>query len=144
MNMTPGWEYSEPEKRYCVFTERLASLVTSIVSFLHRLFLAMDANFRLKRRNVSSEAKDPSYSAGWSYFVPEKEYKEFLAEYDSVVVQSVSVHPVIICCPLTSILAEHMLQSSRRQQSAIRQKSCCDGRSSCGLQTWAQAAQGRW
>ena len=65
----------------------------------------MDANFRLKRRDVSSETKDPSYSAGWSYFVPEKEYKEFLAEYDSVVVQSVSLHHVIKYCRLTSIVA---------------------------------------
>jgi hypothetical protein len=40
----------------------------------------MDANFKSKRKNVSSEDKDPSLSDGYAYFVPEKQYKEYLAE----------------------------------------------------------------
>jgi hypothetical protein len=59
--------------------------------YIHRLFLAIDANFRLKRRNVSSEEKDPSYSVGWAYFVPEVAYKAHLKKNESVVVQSVSI-----------------------------------------------------
>lgn len=50
----------------------------------------MDANFRLRRRNVSSEEKDPSYSNGWSYFVPEAAYKAHLKEFDGKVTQHVS------------------------------------------------------
>ncbi|KAG2356874.1 hypothetical protein BDR07DRAFT_1453293 [Suillus spraguei] len=38
-------------------------------------FLAIDANFRLKRRAVSSDETDPSLSQGWAYFVEEKSYK---------------------------------------------------------------------
>lgn len=38
----------------------------------------MDANFRMKRKNVSSEEKDPSLSKGYAYFVDEKPYKEYL------------------------------------------------------------------
>jgi hypothetical protein len=42
----------------------------------------MDANFKSKRKNVSSEDKDkdPALSDGYAYFVPEKEYKEYLAK----------------------------------------------------------------
>ncbi|KAG1792867.1 hypothetical protein EV424DRAFT_1475732 [Suillus variegatus] len=42
------------------------------------LFLAVDANFRLKRRMVSSDEKDPGLSCGWGYFVDEKSYKHHL------------------------------------------------------------------
>jgi hypothetical protein len=36
--------------------------------FLYALFVALDANFRLKRRDVSSEEKDPGLATGWSFF----------------------------------------------------------------------------
>ncbi|KAJ7153131.1 hypothetical protein C8R43DRAFT_1126970 [Mycena crocata] len=36
--------------------------------FLYALFLAMDANFRLKRKDVSSEDADPGLLRGWSSF----------------------------------------------------------------------------
>ncbi|KAG2105070.1 uncharacterized protein F5147DRAFT_746489 [Suillus discolor] len=49
--------------------------------WLYAVFLAIDANFRLKRRNVSSDQTDPSLSKGWAYFVEEKDYKAFLAEH---------------------------------------------------------------
>ncbi|KAH7909550.1 hypothetical protein BJ138DRAFT_1197507 [Hygrophoropsis aurantiaca] len=38
-------------------------------------YIAVDANFRLKRDNVSSEAADPSLNKGWGFFVEETEYK---------------------------------------------------------------------
>ncbi|KAF9553123.1 hypothetical protein CPC08DRAFT_646024 [Agrocybe pediades] len=65
-----GWENAPPEAR-----------------FLYCLFLGLDANFRAKRRMISSEAKDPSLSHGWSYFVQECDYKHFLNEFGPVVVQ---------------------------------------------------------
>ncbi|KAG1888680.1 hypothetical protein F4604DRAFT_1877221 [Suillus subluteus] len=49
--------------------------------WLYAVFLAMDTNFRLKRRNMSSDQADPSLSKGWAYFVEEKDYKAFLAEH---------------------------------------------------------------
>jgi hypothetical protein len=49
--------------------------------WLYATFLAIDANFRLKRRNVSSDEADPSLSTGWSYFVEETEYKSYLAKH---------------------------------------------------------------
>ncbi|KAJ7355180.1 hypothetical protein DFH08DRAFT_690485, partial [Mycena albidolilacea] len=37
-------------------------------SFLYALYIALDANFRLRRRDVSSEAKDPGFIRGWAFF----------------------------------------------------------------------------
>jgi hypothetical protein len=48
------------------------------ISWLYRLYVAIDANFRLKRKLVSSAKADPGFSNGFSYFVSETPYKEFL------------------------------------------------------------------
>jgi len=45
---------------------------------LYALFLALDANFRLKRKNVSSDEADPGLSKGWAYIVEETKYKAHL------------------------------------------------------------------
>ncbi|KAJ7044257.1 hypothetical protein C8F04DRAFT_1250200 [Mycena alexandri] len=47
-------------------------------AFLYALFLAIDANFRLKRKDVSSEENDPGLGDGWSFFVPVKPYMKHL------------------------------------------------------------------
>ncbi|KAL0568500.1 hypothetical protein V5O48_013480 [Marasmius crinis-equi] len=47
--------------------------------FIYRKFLAVDACFRLKRRAVSSEAQDPGLMTGKSYFVPQAQYQEMMA-----------------------------------------------------------------
>jgi hypothetical protein len=41
----------------------------------------MDACFRLKRRIVSSHAKDPSLSQGNAYFTEEGPYRKHLLNY---------------------------------------------------------------
>ncbi|KAG2365204.1 hypothetical protein BDR07DRAFT_1449868 [Suillus spraguei] len=48
--------------------------------WLYGLFLAIDANFCLKRRAVSSDETDPSLSQGWAYFVEEKSYKSYILD----------------------------------------------------------------
>ncbi|PPQ87021.1 hypothetical protein CVT26_005108, partial [Gymnopilus dilepis] len=63
-NMMPGWEDEPPERR-----------------FLHALFVALDANFRLKRKKVSSDEADPGLSKGWAYVVNESLYKTHLEKY---------------------------------------------------------------
>ncbi|KAJ6470678.1 hypothetical protein C8R47DRAFT_1222567 [Mycena vitilis] len=50
-------------------------------SFLYALFLGIDANFRLKRRDVSSETKDPGLGTGWAYFGEVKAYMAHLDKY---------------------------------------------------------------
>ncbi|KAJ7080573.1 hypothetical protein B0H15DRAFT_953443 [Mycena belliarum] len=56
-NLPPGWESVTQEKQ-----------------FLYALFLAIDANFRLKRKEVSSEEKDPGLSKGSAFFCDVEEY----------------------------------------------------------------------
>jgi hypothetical protein len=46
--------------------------------FLYVLILALDACFRLKRRIVSSEKKDPGLGTGWGYFVEDEPYRKYL------------------------------------------------------------------
>ena len=52
-------------------------------SWLYAKFVALDANFRLRRKNVSSEQVDPGLSKGWSYFIEEMSYKAFIEERKS-------------------------------------------------------------
>lgn len=40
--------------------------------------IALDANFRLRRRIISSEERDPALGSGWGYFVEDRTYREFL------------------------------------------------------------------
>lgn len=47
-------------------------------SFLYTLFMACDANFRLKLKN--RKLRDIDLSPGWGYYVPEKEYYAHLKD----------------------------------------------------------------
>lgn len=44
-------------------------MVLNVIRWLYTLFLAIDANFRLRRKHISSEDKDPAISQGFGYFV---------------------------------------------------------------------------
>jgi hypothetical protein len=46
--------------------------------FLYALFLAIDANFRMQRKDVSSEAKDPDLGNGLAFFGEVNEYMAHL------------------------------------------------------------------
>ncbi|KAJ7041706.1 hypothetical protein C8F04DRAFT_1176799 [Mycena alexandri] len=46
--------------------------------FLYILFIALDACFRLKRRAISSELRDPGLGTGWAYFVEQEPYRQHL------------------------------------------------------------------
>ncbi|TFK59258.1 hypothetical protein BDN72DRAFT_873066 [Pluteus cervinus] len=50
-------------------------------TWIYTLFLAMDANFRLKRLDVSNDANDPGLNNGTAFVVDETKYKEFLKEF---------------------------------------------------------------
>ena len=53
----------------------------SCTRYLYILSVSIDACFRLKRRAVSSEGKDPILGSGWGYFVEDTGYKELLAAH---------------------------------------------------------------
>ncbi|KAJ7871110.1 hypothetical protein B0H13DRAFT_1895895 [Mycena leptocephala] len=50
-------------------------------AFLYALFLALDANFRLKCKGVSSEEKDPGLGTGLAFFGDVKEYMAHLDKH---------------------------------------------------------------
>ncbi|TRM58946.1 hypothetical protein BD626DRAFT_573203 [Schizophyllum amplum] len=50
-------------------------------SFLYRLFVAQDANFRLVNAAKSSYQKDPPMGDGWAYFVAHPEYMKYIKEF---------------------------------------------------------------
>ncbi|KAG1902615.1 uncharacterized protein F5891DRAFT_1127573 [Suillus fuscotomentosus] len=62
-NLPENWESAPSETRW-----------------LYALFLAIDANFRLACKNVSSDQMDPGLNCGWAYFVKEQQYKTFLTD----------------------------------------------------------------
>ncbi|KAF6746462.1 hypothetical protein DFP72DRAFT_992812 [Ephemerocybe angulata] len=73
INMPDGWEDEPEETRH------------SYTRYIHALNLALDACFRLKRKDVSSEAADPGLSRGFSYFVKQGKFSEFLKKHEDEV-----------------------------------------------------------
>ncbi|KAJ3727940.1 hypothetical protein C8R42DRAFT_572663, partial [Lentinula raphanica] len=61
VNLPANWREAPPKKRY-----------------LYWIFFAIDACFRLKRRLVSSEARDPDLDVGGSYFTEDGVFREYL------------------------------------------------------------------
>ncbi|KAG1864793.1 hypothetical protein F4604DRAFT_1882005 [Suillus subluteus] len=55
--------------------------VTNDKRWLYTLFVAIDANFHLKRRIVSKDSTDPGLSRGWAYFVDETAYKAYILDH---------------------------------------------------------------
>ncbi|KAG2055894.1 hypothetical protein BDR06DRAFT_981634 [Suillus hirtellus] len=62
-NLPDNWENAPQETRW-----------------IYALFLTIDTNFWLKQKLISSDNVDPSLNAGWSYFVEEMAYKQYLSE----------------------------------------------------------------
>ncbi|KAG6905142.1 hypothetical protein DXG01_004559 [Tephrocybe rancida] len=61
----PHYEINLPEGWEKVVSKR----------WLYALYVGIDANFRLKRKHVSSDEKDPDLGQGFAYFVEDKAYK---------------------------------------------------------------------
>ncbi|KAF7293735.1 CxC2 domain-containing protein [Mycena chlorophos] len=61
VNLPDDWQNAEP-KDHCLYTQ----------------FFAMDACFQLKRRMVSSEARDPALGSGFAFMVESTPYREYL------------------------------------------------------------------
>lgn len=55
--------------------------ICSPCRYIYTLVLAIDANFRLKRRAVSSNERDPPLGSGLGYFVESKPYREHILTY---------------------------------------------------------------
>ncbi|KAJ7796830.1 hypothetical protein B0H13DRAFT_2245360 [Mycena leptocephala] len=64
INLLEGWEDAPPE-----------------VSWIYRLMLSKDANFKLKGCDRSSREKDPTLGLGWAYMVANDAYLKHLSKY---------------------------------------------------------------
>ncbi|KAF8950380.1 hypothetical protein BDZ97DRAFT_1688116, partial [Flammula alnicola] len=73
INLPDGWENTPKSKQ-----------------FLYGLFIGLDANFRLKRKIVSSHLADPGLSQGWAYFVEEDGFKSYLQTFGTLILQEPS------------------------------------------------------
>ena len=49
--------------------------------YIYNLIIAIDANFRLKRRAVSSEQRDPALGSGTGYFVENTMYRDYYMKF---------------------------------------------------------------
>ncbi|KAK7026660.1 hypothetical protein VNI00_015533 [Paramarasmius palmivorus] len=52
--------------------------IRSDKSYLYFKFIGVDTCFRLKRRHISSEEKDPGLVTGLAYYVPQEQYQKFV------------------------------------------------------------------
>lgn len=55
------------------------NLTTTIFRWLFALFIAVDANFRLKLK--ARGIKDPELGSGWSYFVEQLAYEKHVCKH---------------------------------------------------------------
>ncbi|KAJ7761170.1 hypothetical protein DFH07DRAFT_957248 [Mycena maculata] len=51
------------------------------ITWIYRLMLSEDANFKMKGRDRSSRAKDPTLGPGWAYMVASDAYLRFLVKH---------------------------------------------------------------
>jgi len=55
--------------------------LTWALRWLYRLFVGLDANFRLKRMNVSNQLRDPGLNHGYAYVVEDSRFRQHLCDY---------------------------------------------------------------
>lgn len=72
------------EKRYFFLPHLILKIsgppLTNSDRWLHAVFLAIDANFRLKLK--ARGVNDPELGSGWAYFVGQTEYAQHLNTYE--------------------------------------------------------------
>jgi len=87
--------------------------MTKLPRYLHTLFASVDANFRMRRKDVSSDEADPGLSKGWAYFVEDSGYKAHIKQHanDTVPVCQTLSKYTIDADP--NFLEKHMFPSRR-------------------------------
>ncbi|KAF6749127.1 hypothetical protein DFP72DRAFT_1073682 [Ephemerocybe angulata] len=68
INMPDGWKLSPADE-----------------AWLHTLFIAIDANFKLKRKDISSNERDPGFNHGYAYIVKDILFRLFLERFATAV-----------------------------------------------------------
>ena len=83
INLPEGWENAPDETRLVSFSNYVQlrdwqTLTTICGSWLYTQILALDANFRMSRKAISSKGKDPSLTNGYGYFVDNAAFEAHL------------------------------------------------------------------
>ena len=66
------------------------SLVLTFLRWLYSLFVGIDANFRLKRVNISNDERDPGLNHGYAYVVENAAFKKYLHEFGDIILDDKS------------------------------------------------------
>ncbi|KAJ7204612.1 hypothetical protein C8J57DRAFT_1618880 [Mycena rebaudengoi] len=70
-----------PRRGYGDQAQRMWETTADDEKFLYALFLAIDANFRLKRKDISSKEKDPGLGPGWVFFCEVGSYMQHVEKH---------------------------------------------------------------
>jgi hypothetical protein len=86
-NLPDNW-CDAPSRVQCVFLGATFTISNSAVHrWVYAIYKALDANFRMVRNKVSSEAADPSLGVGFTYFGENMKYINHLELYGNQPVQ---------------------------------------------------------
>lgn len=77
-----------------------------MVRWLYTLFLALDANFRMSRKGVSSAQRDPGLVQGQAYFVDETAFAAHLEAHKDQRQEVMSFSPILQHMSLIYLLAQ--------------------------------------
>ena len=77
-NLPTGWETETGARAYVVMATRWTTLTGYICRWIYCLFLAINANFRLKLKLRG--IKDPELGSGLAYFVDTIKFQEHLKD----------------------------------------------------------------
>lgn len=87
INMPSKWNSIPRLERLAYFAALPASVAHAGRRWKYTLFIAIDANFRMRRKDVSSEEKDPGLNKGYAYLVYDAKFREYLGVYENKIVQ---------------------------------------------------------
>jgi hypothetical protein len=77
-NLPNNWEDASDGKKCAFLYVRNYCWIKSLFRWLYSLFLALDANFRLKLKD--RKINDPELGSGWAYFVQNQHYIEHVSQ----------------------------------------------------------------
>ena len=127
VNLLDGWEAKAPAQ-----------------GWMYVLFVAIDANFHLKRKAVLSNEVNPSLNRRWAYFVEEDTYKSYLARHAKEPQEVSHILTFVFSSFITDTVQteKHLCEPQCREQhwyEAFMQAGSHWGRNSRLCLTWNEA-----
>ena len=79
INLSADWKERPSTEQYVNNSD--GDLDLNPNRWLYALFVGIDANFRLKQMNVSTDARDPGLNHGYAYLVERESFEKYLDKY---------------------------------------------------------------